>query len=289
MFRVGLQAFTAPMPCIGMQVRGMATLKEISMRLKSVKSIQKITKSMKMVSAAKYARAERNLRAGKATGTAASALLDKTKMKLDTTKPLVIAISSDRGLCGGVHSGVAKYIKRMTDLGESKVVIVGDKVRGILARTHKDNILVSANNYGRSPPLFLEASFVAQEVLNSGYAFSSGKIIYNKFKSAVSYEVSEKAVSSPSALEGKEELNAYDDIDADVLKSYSEFNLAATVFYTMLEAQASEQSARMSAMENATNNASDMIGTLQRTFNRTRQAVITTELIEIISGAAAME
>lgn len=105
----------------------------------------------------------------------------------------------------------------------------------------------------------------------------------------MSYEVQERPVLSAQSLEGKEQLTVYDDIDADLLQNYTEFTLAANIYYTMLEAQASEQSARMSAMENATNNAADMIEKLQRTFNRTRQSVITTELIEIISGAAAME
>lgn len=95
-----------------------------------------------------------------------------------------MALSSDRGLCGGIHSGVAKYIKKLPEFqnGSAKVVVVGDKVRSILARTHAPQLLVSGNNYGRNPPVFSDASFIAQEVLASGYDFTNGSIVFNKFK-----------------------------------------------------------------------------------------------------------
>lgn len=284
-------AATAPQ-----QQRGMATLKEISSRLKSVTNIQKITMSMKMVSTAKFGRAERALKAARPIGPAATSFAEKTSIADPDTdeKQVYVAVSSDRGLCGGIHSQLAKALR--LDLAEkpagieTKIACVGDRQRGILSRTHPDDILLVADDVGRLPPTFSEASLVAQELLNSGFEYTSGKVFYNHFRSAVSFEQKTLPVLGTPALDvGSEALSAYDEVDEYVLKDYSDFTLASTVFYGMLEGQASEQSSRMSAMENASNNSQDMIDSLQILYNRTRQRVITTELIEIISGAAALE
>lgn len=276
--------------------RSMATLQEISMRLKSVTNIQKITKSMKMVSAAKFGRAEKALKLARAIGPASQALSDKAGIRQDPNdtdeKKIVIAVSSDRGLCGGIHSQLAKAIRlQLAEAkGETKIVCVGDKQRAILSRVYADNILLACNEVGRLPPTFAEASLVAQETVNSGYEYQSGLVHYNKFKNAASYSQQTLPVIGAASLDvGDEALSAYDELDSAVLKDYSDFSLASQVFYAMLEGQASEQSSRMSAMEAASSNASDMIESLQLQFNRTRQAVITRELIEIISGAAALE
>jgi len=274
--------------------RGMATLQEISMRLKSVTNIQKITKSMKMVSAAKFGRAEKALKLAKAIGPASQALSDKAGIlpKDEDEKKVIFAVSSDRGLCGGIHSLLAKAIRfqMAEEKGEVKIVCVGDKQRGILSRQFADNIMIACNEVGRLPPTFAEASLVTQETLATGYEFQSGLIHYNKFRNAASYSQQTLPVIGAASLDvADESLSVYDELDSAVLKDYSDFTLASQVFYAMLEGQASEQSSRMSAMENASNNASDMIESLQLQFNRTRQAVITRELIEIISGAAALE
>lgn len=139
------------------------------------------------------------------------------------------------------------------------------------------------------PPTFLDAAKLANEVMNSGYEFSDGKIIYNKFKSVVSYSVSDLPLFSLKAVESAAKLPVYDSLDSEVIQSYLEFSMASLLFYSMKEGACSEQSSRMTAMDNASKNASEMIDKLQLTFNRTRQAVITRELIEIISGAAALE
>lgn len=164
---------------------------------------------------------------------------------------------------------------------------------------------------GRIPPTFLDASKIAIEVLNSGYDYSHGKIVYNKFRTVVSYNLSEIPIFSLKSVEvssqkkmvgwwqrnsnfrqfisqSSDKLVAYDSLDADIIRDYLEFSLASLLFYSMKEGACSEQSARMSAMDNATKNAGEMIDKLALTFNRTRQAVITRELIEIISGAAAL-
>ncbi|XP_077546541.1 ATP synthase, gamma subunit [Haemaphysalis longicornis] len=277
------------------QTRNMATLKDIRMRLKSVKNIQKITQSMKMVSAAKYARADRDLRQARPYGEGTKAFYEVADIKAPEGKPktLIIAISSDRGLCGAIHSSVAKHIRTMMQedpqlADNARIICVGDKVRAILQRLFAQNIILSFSNYGKKPPIFDDAVQVANSVLNSDYEFDRGILLYNRFKSVVSYATSEQPVFSLESVSNSEKITLYDSLDADVLRSYQEYSLASLIYYAMKENACSEQSARMTAMDSASKNAGEMIDKLTMTFNRTRQAVITKELIEIISGAAAL-
>lgn len=273
------------------QVRGMATLKAISLRLKSVKNIQKITQSMKMVSAAKYSRAERDLRQARPIGVGAKTFYDKAEVSAPTEKPekLIVAVTSDRGLCGAVHTQVARQIRtEITENPEAtKVICIGDKSRAILQRLFGKNIILVANEVGRRPPTFLDAAKIAEEA--SKFDFTFGKIIYNRFKSVVSYTTTELPLFSQSAVAAAPKLTVYDSLDNDVIQCYMEFSTAALLFYALKEGACSEQSSRMTAMDNASKNAGEMIDKLTLTFNRTRQAVITRELIEIISGAAALQ
>lgn len=286
-----------PTSCPG--VRNMATLKDISMRLRSVKNIQKITKSMKMVSAAKFGRAERELRPARVYGAGASALYDKVEIQpseAEKTKPnkLIVVMSSDRGLCGGIHSNLVKAVKAaMTEKEDenAKIVACGEKSRQLFQRTHADKLMMSFSEIGKKPPQFCEATFIAQEILDSGFQFDLGEMYYNWFKSVVSYKTLTKPLVSFDTLNAAsgEVLSSYDDLDSDVVKNYSEFSLASLLFYGMKEGACSEQSSRMTAMDSASKNAGEMIDKLTLTYNRTRQAVITKELIEIISGAAALD
>jgi F-type H+-transporting ATPase subunit gamma len=274
----------------------MATLKDIRLRLKSVTNIQKITQSMKMVSAAKYARAERDLRAARPFGEGAQSFYDKSELNADDKdkKPgtLFIALTSDRGLCGGIHSGVAKKIRahmhREANPENIKIVCIGDKSRGMLARQFANNVMLMFNDFGKKPPTFGDAVVVANAIINSGHEFTKGILVYNRFKSVVSYNCLEMPIFSLESVTKAPKLTVYDSIDADVLRSYYEYSLASLIFYAMKENACSEQSSRMTAMDNASKNAGEMIQKLTMTFNRTRQAVITRELIEIISGAAAL-
>ncbi|KAG9489887.1 ATP synthase subunit gamma, mitochondrial isoform X2 [Eleutherodactylus coqui] len=277
------------------QVRNMATLKDITRRLKSIKNIQKITKSMKMVAAAKYSKAERELKPARVYGTGALALYEKADIKApeDKKKHLIIGVSSDRGLCGAIHTSVAKAIKlEISTLAaggkEVMVIGVGDKLRGLLHRTHGSHLLLTFKEVGRKPPTFGDASLIASELLNSGYEFDLGSVVFNRFRSVISYKTDEKPFFSMDTVANSESITIYDDIDADVLRNYQEFTLANIIYLTLKESTTSEQSARMTAMDNASKNASEIIDKLTLTFNRTRQAVITKELIEIISGAAAL-
>ncbi|XP_048224093.1 ATP synthase subunit gamma, mitochondrial-like [Perognathus longimembris pacificus] len=282
----------------------MVTLKDITRRLRSIKNIQKITKSMKMVAAAKYASAERELKPARVYGVGSLALYDKADIKApeDKKKHVLIGVSSDRGLCGAIHSLVAKLIKKkkkkkkknevatLTAAGKEVMVVgVGDKLRGILHSTHSDKFLVTFKDVGRKPPTFGAASVIALELLNSGYEFDEGSIIFNGFRSVISYKTEEKAIFSLDTIASAESMCVYDDIESDVLQNYQEYSLANIIYYSLKESTTSEQSARMTATDNASKNASEMIAKLTLTFNRTRRAVITKELIEIISGVAPLD
>ena len=133
-----------------------------------------------------------------------------------------------------------------------------------------------------------DAAAVANAIMTCGYEFDQGKMMYNYYKSVVSYDTKAIQLFSLESVMAGEKMSAYDSVDADVLQSYMEFSLASLVYYAMKEGATSEQSSRMTAMDNSTKNAGEMIDKLRITFNRTRQAVITGELIEIISGAAAL-
>jgi len=276
------------------QERGMATLKEISMRLKSVKNMQKITQSMKMVSAAKYARADRELKPVRPYGQGAAMFYDKVECAPEPAKPkqLIIAMSSDRGLCGGIHSSICKLIKAEMEASKEPeniaIVCVGIKARGQLAGKFPKNMLFEVGEVGRKSASYEDAAAIASAVLNSGYDFGSGKIIFNRFKSVVAYQTTVLPMFTAATVANAEKIALYDSLDSEVLQSYMEYSLGSLLYYALKEGACSEQSARMTAMESASKNAGEMIDQLTLTFNRTRQAVITGELIEIISGAAAL-
>jgi F-type H+-transporting ATPase subunit gamma len=273
----------------------MATLKAISMRLKAVKNIQKITKSMKMVSAAKYAKAERELRLARPYGTGAQAFYEKAEITQDEKKPnhLIVAMTSDRGLCGSVHSNIVRAIKAALPLKPPgtniKIIAIGDKARGILGRLYKDSMLMHFVDIGKRPPLFEDAGTVALEILKCPFEFDYGEMYYNIFRSVVAYRTTIMPIHTPESISSGAKLNLYDSVDEEVLRSYREFSLASLVYYAMKESACSEQSQRMTAMDSATKNAGEMIDKLTLKYNRQRQAVITNELVEIISGAAALK
>ncbi|EYC31808.1 hypothetical protein Y032_0003g1252 [Ancylostoma ceylanicum] len=279
------------------QQRGFATLKDISIRLKSIKNIQKITKSMKMVAAAKYAKAERDLKGARAYGVGAKTFFDNIdpategEKKEEKQKQLLVLVTSDRGLCGGVHSAISKEAKHiLANAGQKdiRVVCIGDKAKNALQRIHGKKFILTGNDIGRAPPTFADASIAAKAILESGFDFEEGSIIFNRFKTVVSYETTKMPILPLEAIKAKEALLTYDSVDDDVLQSYSEYSLAQLIYYAMKESACSEQASRMTAMDGASKNAGEMIDKLTLAFNRTRQAVITRELIEIISGAACV-
>ncbi|VDN52192.1 unnamed protein product [Dracunculus medinensis] len=284
------------------QQRNFATLKDISLRLKSIKNIQKITKSMKMVSAAKYAKAERELKGGRIYGIGSQKIFENilhskeaselTKGESDNKKRLLVLMTSDRGLCGSVHTSICKEAKHIlsnkpNDV-EYKLVLIGDKAKSAFSRNYSNDILLSGNEIGRQPPTFRDASTVATAIIESGYHFDEGWVIYNNFKSVVSYRTTKMQLSTLDLIKSSPSIGSYDSLDDTVVVNFAEYSLAQTLYYAMKESSTSEQSSRMTAMDSASKNAGEMIDKLTMAFNRTRQAVITRELIEIISGAACV-
>lgn len=244
----------------------------------------------------RYTRAERDLKRARPFGEGSQQFFEKAEVAVPDKaekKRLLIAVTSDRGLCGAVHSGVARNIRNeLLAEGENtntKIICIGDKSRAILQRLFANNILFVGNEVGRLPPTFIDASKIATKVMTCGYDYTDGKIVYNRFKSVVSYNLSDIPIFSRSTVETAQALSVYDSLDADVIQNYLEFSLASLLFYAMKEGACSEQSSRMTSMDNASKNAGEMIDKLTLTFNRTRQSVITRELIEIISGASALE
>jgi F-type H+-transporting ATPase subunit gamma len=274
--------------------------------LKSVKNIQKITQSMKMVSAAKYARAERDLKAARPYGNGAQAFYSGAQIGRDeegnlkpvegeggqAPKTLYVALTSDRGLCGAIHSSICKTIRNelleKPNLDNVGIICVGDKSRAQLGRLFSKNILCVGSEIGRLPPQFGDAAKVANAIMTCGFEYDQGKMLYNKFVSVVSYKTQELPIFSMSSVNNADKITLYDSLDADVLQSYMEYSLTSLIYYCMKEGACSEQSSRMQSMDNSSKNAGEMIDKLTLTYNRTRQAVITGELIEIISGAAAL-
>merc|ERR1711970_134657 len=202
------------------QNRGMANLKAIAIRLKSVKNIQKITQSMKVVSAAKYARAERDLKKARPYGAGAQAFYDHAQVGPEEGaeaggKTLYIAMTSDRGLCGGVHSSICKTIRNELlakpegALDNVGIICVGDKSRAQLSRLFPKQILCVGSEIGRLPPQFGDASKIASAILNAGFEFDQGKLYYNEFKSVVSYNTKQADIFTASEVEKAKNLSVY--------------------------------------------------------------------------------
>lgn len=258
---------------------------------------------MKMVSAAKLKGDEARLAAAKPFNTWTSQLSPEPQMIEDATfeelpeKCLIVPFTSEKGLCGGVNSFVTRSVKNMIAALDSQgksadVVVIGDKGRGQLRRTHGDKILRSATDVV-APGSFALASALASELMAAGAEdYDAVVLVYNSFVNAAVYNQMYKVIT-PFALATEDggSMPTYD-FDSDKPESMGdlfEFMIASQVFHSFMDGAAAEQSSRMTAMENASKNANEMIESLTLQYNRARQARITTELIEIISGASALE
>merc|ERR1712123_530546 len=262
-------------------------LKEPGIRLKSIRNIEKITKTMKMISSAKFAKASKTIGPARAFGEGAQAVDANTE---GSTKELYMAITSDRGLCGALHTTICREVEaEMNAAAEEKALVTyGDKGRAYFVSKGPQNMLLEFKEAGRNDPTFEDASFMAQEILASGFEFESGIIKFNHFASAMKQVPTNVTMHSVSSLSNAD-LSIYDSVDDQVLSDYAEFNMTALIFALIKENFVAEQGARMVSMDGASKNAGDMINKLNLSFNRMRQAVITTELSEIISGMVAIE
>ena len=299
----------------------MASLKDLRNRIASVKSTQKITSAMKMVAAAKLRRAQEQAEAARPYAERMDRMLGSLAASLqgragvspmlagtgDDRVHLLVAVTSDRGLCGGFNTGIVRRTRQMaaelTEAGKTvKIVCVGRKGRDLLRRDWADAIVGSYSDIGRRKLGFENADAIAGKITEMFEAgeFDVCTMIYNRFKSVIRQVVTAQQLipfaPPESAAEDESDSGAgapaaiysYEPDEAEILADLLPRNLAVQVFRGLLESAASEHGARMTAMDNATRNAGDMIAGLTLTYNRTRQAQITKELIEIISGAEAL-
>ncbi|CAL5872905.1 uncharacterized protein PFLUO_LOCUS7174 [Penicillium psychrofluorescens] len=267
-----------------------ATLREIEGRLKSIKNIQKITNTMKIVASTRLTRAQKAMNESRAYGETSNAVFENAETKpLDEKKTLFVVASSDKGLCGGIHSSLSKATRRMIETTpNSDIVVLGEKAKAKLSSVAADKILLSFSNVCKDIPTFADAQAIADQISLLPAEYASIKIVYNKFVNAQTYEASTVEAYSEEAITESPNISAFE-IDDEALASLREYALANNLFWAMAEGHACEISARRNAMENASNNAGDMINRFQILYNRQRQATITGELVEIITGATASE
>src|SRR3954468_2102268 len=294
----------------------MASLKALKIRIGSVKSTQKITKAMKMVAAAKLRRAQQNAEAGRpyssrmtgVVGSLASRVNagpQAPKLLAGTGKDdthLIVVATADRGLAGAFSSNVVRAARRKADdlIAEGKTVlfyIVGRKGRPVIQRLYPRSIIAQFDTTQMKAPSYADAQAIAKDLIDR-YTTDGIDVVhlaYAKFRSTLVQEptINQIVPVPPRAAEensGPASLAAieYEPDEEDILNDLIPRNIAVQIYHALLENQAGFYGSQMTAMDNATRNAGDMINRLSIQYNRTRQAVITTELIEIISGAEAL-
>ncbi len=291
----------------------MASLKELKGRINSVKSTQKITKAKQMVAAAKLRKAQANAEAARPYATRFAAVMASLagkvagtdgapKLMAGTGKDqvhLLVVANSDKGLCGAFNANIVKAArlkaKELEAAGKTvQFFLIGKKGRAVIKREYPKDVLAAFDTSDVRDPGFAEAERIAGELiaLYDGGKFDVAHLFFARFRNALTQEPTEQQIipvpapdvavaSSGAAVEYEPE---EDEILADLLPRY----LKTQLFGALLENQASEQGASMTAMDNATRNAGDLIQKLTIQYNRSRQAAITTELIEIIAGAEAL-
>ena len=290
----------------------MPSLKDLKNRIGSVKSTQKITSAMKMVAAAKLRKAQDQALASrpytslmdnvvsKLVSNSSSSSVDLLTGKEDIKTQLLVVFSADRGLCGGFNGSITravrKEVKLLTDKGiKVKLLMVGKKSAVALNREFGD-LYIDRIEGKSGKPNFSDAEILASKIITlfENNEFGNCRVIYNKFISAIAQEVTYRSLIPVEVKEDKIEENASNSVfefepsEEEILNDLLPRNLATQLFSSQIESTASELAARMTAMDNATRNAGEMIDKLTLQYNRTRQAVITSELIEIISGAEAL-
>ncbi|QTD55598.1 F0F1 ATP synthase subunit gamma [Parasphingorhabdus cellanae] len=291
----------------------MASLKELKDRIGSVKSTQKITKAKKMVAAAKLRRAQMAAEAARPYATEMAKVMASLagKVTVDENSPkllagtgkdqvhLLVVATSDRGLCGAFNANIVKEARLAAEklVNEGKDVLfymVGRKGLPVIKRVYEDKIVKHFDTSNVKAPGFEEAKAIAEdltEMVEDG-KFDVAHLFYSRFKSALVQEPTQQQII-PVAIEtaegaGSDAAVEYEPDEEEILTELLPRNLTTQIFGALLENNAGEQGASMTAMENATRNAGDLIDSLTIEYNRSRQAAITTELIEIIAGAEAL-
>ena len=291
----------------------MASLDDLKKRISSVKSTQKIPKAMKLVAAAKLRRAQENAEKGRPYSdkmnniilNLSNAITDKENSpKLlagsgDNKIHLCVVLTSDRGLCGGFNTNIIKkaksYFQKILNEGKTiKIITVGSKGYDQLKRIYKDNIIEKISFKDSKTINYLDAEKVGKIIIDNfeKKEFDVCTIFYNQFKNVITQIPQEQQIIplKTSEVEGEssEDNYEFEPEEDEILSNLLPKNISTQIFKAMLENSASEQGSRMSAMDNATRNAGEMVDKLTIEYNRSRQAAITKELIEIISGAESL-
>ena len=292
----------------------MPNLKDLKTRINSVTSTQKITSAMKMVAAAKLRRAQEAAESGRPYATRMQAVIASLAANADKSSAsellvgraavkthLLVIISADKGLCGGFNGSVARLakheIERLEAEGKSvQVYFVGRKAADALGSAISDRTFARVEGVQGTNLGFESASEIASKII-TGFEegqFDAVSVIFNRFVNAITQEVTHTSLI-PVQIDAPEDEASesaifydYEPEEAEILSALLPRNMSTQIFSALLESSAAELAARMTAMDNATRNAGDMIDRLTLVYNRTRQANITKELIEIISGAEAL-
>jgi F-type H+-transporting ATPase subunit gamma len=291
----------------------MASLDDLKKRISSVKSTQKITKAMKMVAAAKLRRAQESAEKGRPySDKMNNIILNLSKSisdKENSPKLLIgsgedkvhlcVVMTSDRGLCGGFNTNIIKkaksYFQKILDEGKNlKIITVGSKGYDQLKRVYKNNIIEKISFKESKYTNYFDADKVGKVIIDKfeKKEFDVCTIFYNQFKNVITQIPQEQQIiplkESESEGSSNEDNYEFEPEEDEILNNLLPKNISTQIFKAMLENSASEQGSRMSAMDNATRNAGEMVDKLTIQYNRSRQAAITKELIEIISGAESL-
>jgi F-type H+-transporting ATPase subunit gamma len=290
----------------------MANLKDLKTRINSVKSTQKITAAMKMVAAAKLRRAQEAAESGRPYANRMRRVTANLAAKADVNSApallvgngksatqLLVVISADRGLCGGFNGSITRQtrteVTRLQDEGKTvKLLMVGRKSADALRREYGKQFIDSFEGIQGTSVSFSDAASLA-DTIRTGFEagdYDVCTMIYNKFVNAITQEITLTQLI-PAETSAVDEIDAnvnyeYEPEEDELLDSLLPRILSTQLYSALLESSAAELAARMTAMDNATRNAGDLIDRLTLVYNRTRQAAITSELIEIISGAEAV-
>jgi len=281
------------------QTRQAASMKAVKARMRSVENIKKITKAMKMVAAAKLKSEQRRMENGLPFVKPVQALFERLPREDKPGPVTYLGVTSDKGLCGGVNTAVAK-LARLGMLEEeakgnaAKFMCIGQKGTAALKLKMGDRFSMSFEEAAKLPWNYATASLIAERIVTSDPARL--QVVSNKFKSLVAYDTVSQhciTISEAQSMDKSEwskamDVYSFEPSIYEVWNDLHEFYYGSVVYGAYLEGAASEQSARMTAMENASKNATEMLDKLSLIYNRARQAKITTELCEIISGAAAV-
>ena len=292
----------------------MPSLKDLKIRINTVKSTQKITSAMKMVASAKLKKAQEKAESGRPYATKMSSIVSTLASKVNKGSGpkllfgnnsdkniLIVAISADRGLCGGFNNNISKEVRRRVKELENdgkivKLILVGRKVGSVLKREMGERIISSFTGIQGDNLTFTKVSPVSLQILSlfEENNVDEVEMLYNRFQSVISQVVTKKqlipAEVSDEKIEEEDQQTTYEYEPEEeiILNDLLPRNLSTQIYSALLESSAGELAARMTAMDNATRNAGELIDRLTLEYNRTGQAFITKELIEIISGAEAV-